>query len=390
MIMSQLPRYTEFIFQATDVFTTFLMLLLYIFPSILKFAVPVSLLLSCSIVIMRMSSDRELEVWLSSGVSVLRLCATPCALGVIVAFISLLSALFFEPYSNQQFDKFRWLQTQSFLEMVLKNAIREKVFVYDFPLPSNMKFSIYSNRVSEQDSKLSDVFLAMGQTSEIYSSVISSQSGSLNKVMTNGYPDFLFSLFNGTAYYYQPDSKSASAPSIYPAMPNWSITHFSQMDLSLTGTFKDQFKLKSTMENSQEQLYPDEYIHMLKGKKQKNANWKKDIDVIQSYLFFLKQISIPLSTFFLPIIGVCLGILDPRKKQISVYLGIGVVIFILYASITVCQQLALQFIISPYWVLFATPAILFALSCVFLQWRFYHPPSTGFIQFVKNSLQKRS
>ena len=69
----------------------------------------------------------------------------------------------------------------------------------------------------------------------------------------------------------------------------------------------------------------------------------------------MKQVSGPVSTVFLPMIGVCLGVLDPRKKQISVYFGIGIVIFALYASLSLCQQLALKFIISPYCILFATP-----------------------------------
>jgi lipopolysaccharide export LptBFGC system permease protein LptF len=389
MMMSQLPRYMEFIFQAPDVFTTFLMLLLFIFPTILKFAVPVSLLLSCAIVIMRMSSDRELEVWLTNGVSIFRLSLMPSLLGVAVALISLFSALFFEPYSNQQFEKFKWFQTRALLEMVLKGSLKEKVFVYDFPLPEKMKFAIYSDQISNSGSKLSDVFLAMGQANQVYSSVIVAESGRLNKVVSNGYPDYVFSLFNGKSYAYQGEKKLNTNLDFEP-LPEWSVTSFEQMDLSLVSAFKDKFKLQSKTDGQGEVLYPAEYFQMLEKKKRESENWKKDIPIIQKYLFILKQISIPISTLFLPVIGVCLGILDPRKKQFSVYFGIGIVIFILYASISLCQQLALRLIISPYAILFVTPVSLLLLSSVFLYWRYYYPPSSGFIQFIKNTLWKRS
>lgn len=94
MMMAKIPRYAQVLFSAPDTATTFLMLLLYSFPSIIKFTVPISLLLACSIVTIRMAADRELEAWMASGVSVLRLARMPTILGFLVMLISLFSALF--------------------------------------------------------------------------------------------------------------------------------------------------------------------------------------------------------------------------------------------------------------------------------------------------------
>lgn len=392
MMMSQLPRYLEFVFQAPDIGTTFLMLLLFILPTILKFAVPVSLLLACAIVIMRMSSDRELEVWLASGVSIFRLSFMPTLLGFAVAIISLASALFFEPYSSQQFEKFKWLQTRTLLESVLKKTLKEKVFIYDFPLPENIKFSVYSNQVSQTDGKLSGLFLATSKSDQIYSSFITTESGQLNRVMTKGYPDYVFSLFYGTSYAYLPQNSSANQDkdTSYPAVSNWSVTSFDQMDLYLVNAFKDKFKLQSKQEIQIQGLYPSALIHALEKQKKESKNWRKDENLILKYLFFFKQISVPISTLFLPFLGVCFGILDPRKKQFSVYFGIGAIIFVLYTSLSVCQQLAVQFLISPYSILFVTPLILFFISSICLYWRYFYPPSVGFFSFIKNILWKRS
>lgn len=392
MMMSQLPRYLEFVFQAPDIGTTFLMLLLFILPTILKFAVPVSLLLACAIVIMRMSSDRELEVWFASGVSIFRLSFMPTLLGFAVAIISMTSALFFEPYSSQQFEKFKWLQTRTLLESVLKKTLKEKIFIYDFPLPENIKFSVYSNQVSQTDGRLSGLFLATSKSDQIYSSFITTESGQLNRIMTKGYPDYVFSLFHGTSYAYLPQNPSPhqNKETSYPAVSNWSVTSFDQMDLYLVNAFKDKFKLQSKQEIQIQGLYPSALIQVLEKQKKESKNWKKDENLILKYLFFFKQISVPISTLFLPALGVCFGILDPRKKQFSVYFGIGAIIFVLYASLSVCQQLATQFLISPYSILFVTPSLLILITSLCLYWRYFYPPSVGFFSFIKNILWKRS
>ena len=128
MIMAKIPRYAQLLFSAPDTGTTFLMLLLMILPSIIKFTVPISLLISASLVTIRMAADRELEAWMASGVSILRLSAMPSFIGLIVMLISLFSALIFEPYSNKQFEKFRWVQSRKAVEELIKDSLREKSF----------------------------------------------------------------------------------------------------------------------------------------------------------------------------------------------------------------------------------------------------------------------
>jgi lipopolysaccharide export LptBFGC system permease protein LptF len=136
------------------------------------------------------------------------------------------------------------------------------------------------------------------------------------------------------------------------------------------------------------QLYPIAYFEMLEKEKEKNPDWSKDSKIIDKLIFIFKQISVPISTIFLPIIGICLGIQDPRRKQFGVYLGIGIVVFVLYASISVCQQLALNFVLPPFFMLFISPIALIIIIALLLRWRLRHPPSTGFIAFVRDDLLK--
>lgn len=415
MMMAKLPKYSDFLFSSNSILTSFLMLLLYILPSILKLTVPISLLLSCAIVTMRMSADRELEAWMSCGVSILRLAFMPTLLGILVMFISLLSALYFEPYANKQFVKFKWLQGRSLVETFIRSSLKEKAFIYDFrdtrnmPMTGAAKLSMYFGSVDSSKTKMKDVFIAFSEPNHFYSSFVVAKNGELSKEFVQGYPDYLFKLEDGYVYSNKEGKNSFTAllkqkteshyifpPSpylkedlkLYPAPVDWTVTKYAQLNISLVSLFKDKFKLESGPQEQIEQLYPHEYFQMLAQEKQKNSNWRNDGDFLEKLINILKQISVPISTVFLPLIGVCLGILDPRQKQISVYFGIGIVIFALYASLSLCQQLALKFIISPYSILFATPLILVFILSLLLRWRQGYPPSCNFLEFISSEAKK--
>lgn len=405
MIMAKLPRYAEYLFSAPDVPTTLLMVLLYTFPNILKLTVPISLFMACSTVVMRMSTDRELEAWFACGVNVLRLAITPCLLGVGVMFISLFSALYLEPYSIKQFDKFRWLQTRSLIEGLLKNSLHEKSFTYDIFSAGNINLAIYFDKSEKNQTQFSNVFMAHSSNHQPYSSLVYAKRGELHKETVNGYPDFIFTLSDGNAYSLQESpvpisqllKENPNAYQIekgitfaelghYPQPADWSITQFTKMNVSLVNAYKNKFKLESSMPNQAAQLYPSEYIALLEKEKNASENWRRDEGVISKYLFFLRQISLPLSSLFLPILGVCLGIIDPRRKHISVYFGMGIVIFSLYASISLCQQLAMKFIISPFLILFLPSFVLLCILLFVLHWRLKHPPSLSFVSYLKEDL----
>lgn len=408
MMMAKIPRYVNLLFSAPDSGITFLMLLLYIFPSIIKYTVPISLLLASAIVTIRMAADRELEAWMASGVSILRLSLMPTILGMIAMLISLFSALVFEPYSNRQFEKFQWIQSRSIVEALLKNSIREKSFIYDvIPTSDQLSLSLYMQKVSPDRSEFSDVFLALKPSSEKYFSTIVSSVGSLKKTTTEGFPDYIYSLSKGNIYsgkisekdlpylvVKKPETFNLTKKDLnindlllYPPSSDWTVTYFSELNVSLINIFKNNFKF--TMQNGKiDQLYPNEYLKMITDAQSKNPDWRNDITIIDKLIFIFKQISIPISTIFLPIIGVCLGIQDPRRKQFGVYLGIGIVIFMLYSSLSFVQQLALNFIVSPFFMLFATPLTLILIIILLLRWRLRHPPSTGFITFIVDDLFK--
>lgn len=187
LIMIKFPRYANLLFSAPDSGTTFFMLLLFILPSVLKLTLPISLLLASALVSAKMSADREIEAWMASGVSVLRLSYMPIFLGIIVMIVSLWFALFFEPYSNKSFNKFQWLQSQNAVEAMVQNSIREKSFVFDaLPIPENAKLTMYLQSVSSDRSEFSNIFIGLKSNHEKHFSVIVAKSGTLKKEKVNG------------------------------------------------------------------------------------------------------------------------------------------------------------------------------------------------------------
>ena len=262
--------------------------------------------------------------------------------------------------------------------------------------------------ISKDRSEFKNVFLAAKTSNEKYYSAIVSSAGSLKKKLNAGFPDYIFSLNKGTAYSIKQSDKSISYylkenPDTfqlqkkdmkrneflsYPNLSDFTITYFSEMNISLVNTLKNKFKGDMNFTENTNQLYPIAYFEMLDKEKEKNPEWSKDSKIIEKLIFIFKQISVPISTIFLPIIGICLGIQDPRRKQFGVYLGIGIVVFVLYASISICQQLALSFVLPPFLMLFITPIALIIIIALLLRWRLRHPPSTGFIAFVRDDLLK--
>ncbi len=411
LIMIKFPRYANLLFSAPDSGTTFFMLLLFILPSVLKLTLPISLLLASALVSAKMSADREIEAWMASGVSVLRLSYMPIFLGIIVMIVSLWFALFFEPYSNKSFNKFQWLQSQNAVEAMVQNSIREKSFVFDaLPIPENAKLTMYLQSVSSDRSEFSNIFIGLKSNHEKHFSVIVAKSGTLKKEKVNGLQDYIFSLNDGYVYSCNTNkvslekfilqnkeslissnlenSHSKLNLSAYPSFTDWNVTQFSEMQISLLNSFKSKFKIDSNSSNNINQLYPNELYNYIDRLQVDNSDWRYKPEVIQKIVYVFKQISIPFCSIFLALIGICLGIQDSRKKQIGVYLGVGIIIFILYSSVSLSQQLATSLIFPPTIAFIFAPLALILTSCILLRWRLRHPPSVSFITFIKDDLLK--
>jgi lipopolysaccharide export LptBFGC system permease protein LptF len=473
MFLFRLLAYADYIFVSKDGVASILMFILFLLPSILKMTLPISLMLASAIVFIRMSSDRELEAWLSVGVGPLRLAVAPALVGVAMALFSGYVSLFVEPFARQEWRKFKYLHARKSIETLVESSLQEKTFLSDIFQTGQSEVSLYVDKVKPNRKDLEGVFLAFNQTDEPYSMILLAQSGSLSKTSEEGPADFILKLNNGrylqpsqhtkneqsgARSLFDPNSKpisafeavidydkeayanpggdgpalafvgppkpfgykypknesektvvaqageSRAAVTLKPAasaetavaeglpkgfvqmapVKSWSVVHFSEMRISLLNLFSKRFDPSFLEELDLRSLYPRAYIRELK-KLRVSEEWGKNQKFMRDYSFFYEQIVVPFSCVFLPLVGLCLGIQDPRRKAGFAYLGLGIVVFVFYFSLMVCQRLALNFFVPPETSLVVPPLVLAAMTAMLLKWRNGFPPSVSFLEFVSLS-----
>lgn len=370
MFLFRLLSLTDYLVLTQEGVLSLLMFIIFVVPNILKLTLPLSLLFASAIVIVRMSSDREAEAWMASGVSILRFCRAPFLLGLMFALVAAASALLMEPYARQQWRKFKWMHARKGVESLLENRLREKTFVSDLFQGGGTKIALYVDKIEQGRSSFKGVFLGIDHTStQQGSQILTADAGVLTKDLATGSYDYIFELRNGRLH--QPGRDGS-----------WNVISFDKLKISLVNMFQKQFEIGQFDANDMRSYYPAEYIAELKQLRNR-SDWGSNQRSVRDHTFFYEQIVVPLSCLFFPLIGVCLGIQDPRRKAGFAYIGLLVVVFVFYALIMFGQQMAVKFVFSPEISLYLPLVSLFLMMTTVLVWRFRHPPSTDFTEFVR-------
>lgn len=320
IIFIKLTAYTELIFAAPNIFATLAVLFLYLLPAILTTILPIAVFTACTLIATRMAADREMDALFSSGMSVGQILLAPLAFGVLTFLLMLGNSLYYEPYSKEQFRFFKWYQARQIMESFVVNNVREKSFLHDFPLVEKNKVVFYTDSISKSR-VLSDIFIGLesNEPSAETQSIFVAKHGNFLKIFSNGYPDFVFTLSDGTMY-----------------SSEKTVMQFSQLNVSLLNAFSD--KLKSS----------DDY-------RPKRRSVFRD----------LKPFSAALCALFFPALGMCLGLFNTHNKPFRVYIGIGMITIIFYALLSLCRILIGRFAFSPF-LIYSIPPLIFCLSTIFL------------------------
>ncbi len=369
MFLFRLLSLTDYLVLTQDGIFSLLMFIIFVIPNIFKLTLPLSLLFASAIVVVRMSGDRESEAWMASGVSIYRFCRAPFVLGLMFAVIAAASALIMEPYARQQWRKFKWMHARKGVESLLENRLREKTFVSDLFQGGSSKIALYVDRIERNRASFRGVFLGInGEKGQGDSQILTAESGQLIKDTMSGSYDYVFELRNGRLH--QPLGGGS-----------WNVIAFDTFKISLVNMFQKQFEIGQFDANDMRSYYPSTYLAELR-KLRDRSDWGTNQRSVRDHTFFYEQIVVPLSCLFFPVIGVCLGLQDPRRKASFTYLGLLVVVFLFYALIMLGQQLAVKFVLDPEVSLYLPLVSLFLLMLGVLTWRLRHPPSTPFLEFV--------
>lgn len=420
MFVFRLFAFADFISLSQDGAATLVLFFVFLFPAIFKLTIPVSLLLASLVVTLRMSADREIEALMSSGASLWRVARAPLVLGFLAMLASLYTGLYLEPYSRQQMSQFRWMQAVRGLENFISSRLDDKVFLTDmFPLKT-VDMALYFDQMDDKTGDLTGVFLSVQdkETEDSLPLVLFGESGSLRKEEREGFPDFVFRVNRGFAY--QPSAasseslssvaeeetdKQAEAGYPSPVLPSlefaddafgpidaqldellrsssaWDVFEFNTLRISLFSLFRRQTLSEQSGEVDIRTLQPREYLEEL-SRRRSSDQWGKKRRYVRDHTYFYEAATIPFACIFLPVIGLCIGISDPRRKVGYAYLTLGIVMFIYYASAMLCQQLAYSFVLAPEVTLWFPPLVIIVMTFLMMRARSVYPPSVRFSESI--------
>jgi lipopolysaccharide export LptBFGC system permease protein LptF len=171
------------------------------------------------------------------------------------------------------------------------------------------------------------------------------------------------------------------ATSLAKTSGNWEVFQFDEMKLSFFSLFRKQTLFNGESETDIRTLGPRDYLRELR-KRRNSKQWGTNKRFVRDHTYFYEAATVPLSCLFLPVVGICLGISDPRRRPGYAYLALGFVLFCYYATVMICQQLALRFWVPPELTLVVPPLVILSLTALLMRWRSVFPPSTSFWESV--------
>ena len=265
------------------------LLITYLLPPVLLFVVPAAFLLSVLVAFGRLSSDSEMIAMRAGGVSLWQLLPPVLMLGIFASLVTAAMSSYGEPWGRSQIKSFIF----KLGETKAAGLVQPRTFNDDF-----FGFVIYADAVSPQESRLENVFLA-GEADKKRFAIHARQG------LVIADPDrrsIVLRLVDGTI-----DHIGA------PEEPVSRVT-FTRMDYNILPETTVDLPGKDPYE-----MYPDELYSFLlaKGDKAKGRDW----------MAFHKKFAYPISALLMGILGMALGINDPRHGKGRGYLyGLGVMV----------------------------------------------------------------
>lgn len=302
----------------------FLLLLTYLLPPVLLFVVPAAFLLSVLVAFGRMSADSEIIAIRAGGVSLWQLLPPVLMLGLLASVATAAMSSFGEPWGRSSVTSFIF----KLGETKAAGLVRERTFNDDF-----FGLVVYADAVNPKESRLSNVFLA-DQRDPKQRYAVNAREGLV--IADPETRSIVLRLVDGTV-----DHLGVAGA------PVTRVT-FSRMDYNvLPDTTKPAGK-------DPYEMYPLELYGYLvaKGEKAKGREW----------MAFHKKFAYPVSALLMGILGMALGISDPRHGKGRGYLyGLGAMI-LYYLLVRFGDSFGEQKIIAPLLAAWLPNVVFFAIG----------------------------
>jgi lipopolysaccharide export system permease protein len=309
------------------------MMLLYLVPDIVVFALPAAALMAVLVAFLRLSSDSEIIAMKASGISLYQMLPPV----VLLAFMAFLLALFMNgiaaPWGNRSFKDLAFQVARSRADL----GIKERVFSEPF---DNVMF--YVNDISEHDHQMKDVFV-VDRRDKTATNTIVARKGSI--LADPNKRSITLRFKKGTIFVIEKNLAAART------------IHFDTYDLSIS--LQDMMAaLQSRRRHASEMRIGELLEGIRKTKSETRFYYKMKIKLHEKF-------SVPLAVFLMGMIGVPLGA-RLRARGRSTGVGISLAIFLAYyVSFTGVERICETGAFAPevgIWL----PDIFLFLACVYL------------------------
>ncbi len=273
------------------------MMIAYLLPDIILFALPAASLISIVLAFLRLSVDSEIIAMKSSGISLYQLMPPVALLGGLGMVVALFISLVFLPWGNRSFKTMLFEIGRSKVDM----GIKERVFCEPF-----FGVVFYVNHYSEQTKEMEDVFVS-DRRDPVYNSTIIAEKGKVF-VSPNG-EMVTMALRDGNIFVVDNDLRSGRT------------VKFKSYDLNIDLSWVTD--LAGMREKSPKEL---DQAGLLKAlEKTPKTSEKYNTLMIE----LLEKYSIPVAVFLMGFIGASLGS-QLRVRGRSMGIGVSLVIFVVY------------------------------------------------------------
>lgn len=316
LILNKVLQLTELVINKGVPLLAVLKLLLFLFPSLLIIIIPISILVASITTFSRLSTDNEIIVLKTAGISLYRLLSPIIILSVAAFFFTIFLTFKALPWATQSFKNFMFqiVQSKATLE------IKERVFNDYFD-----GLVLYVNEVPTSSEIMKGIFIADTRRSDSPQTIIAKEGIFLTDPKSL---KVLLKLKDGSIH--QLEKKRAS----------YQLTRFSTYTLSL-----DIYKTLTA--KREEKKTPKEMT--ISDIRQKIRSLKKGgKEYNRTLIEFYKKFSFPFACLILGFVGAPLGVVNRRSGRSGGFAISGIVVFFYYIMLTIGEGLGDEGKISPF------------------------------------------
>lgn len=310
-----------------------LMMVVYLLPDIMAFALPAAALMAVVVSFMRLSADSELIALKASGISLYQMLPPVIAFSVAGLVIALVVGFVAVPWGNRSFKEMLFRIAQSKADM----GIKERVFCQPF---EGVVF--YIKRFSSREGIMEDVFVVDSREPKATHTIIAKQG---RLFVSQEQRAVTLHFIDGTIFVSASDKESDR------------IIRFSTYDLHVS--LKEVMESMASRERKPMEMSVSELLEQID--RQPRDSRERHRAVIK----LLEKIALPLAVFLMGVIGVPLGA-HMRGRGRPAGIGLSLIVFLLYyLFLAGMNNICETGVFSPWLGVWVPDAFLF-VSCVYL------------------------